>query len=95
MPQTRYSSQEISTRGQALYDQKIRAQVETPENIGKIVVIDIETGEFEINEDGLTANKRALAKHPDGTFYGIRVGYEAVESFGGGGSRRIQFFGTL
>ncbi len=88
MPHTRYSGEEIGRRGQAWYDETIRAAVETPENMGKIVVIDIETGEYAINADGLTANKQALARHPDGAFYGVRVGYEAVESLGGGGLRR-------
>lgn len=90
MPATRFSAEEVGRRGQELYEQQIRAQVETLENIGKIVVIDIETGAFEISQDGLTANKRALANHPEGTFYGVRVGYEAVESLSGGGLRRVK-----
>ena len=91
MPATRFSAEEVGRRGQELYEQQIRAQVETLENIGKIVVIDIETGAFEISQDGLTANKRALANHPEGTFYGVRVGYEAVESLSGGGLRRVKY----
>ena len=89
MPHTRYSADEVGRRGQALYDQKIRPYVETADNLGKIVVVDIETGDYEMDSDGLTANKRALAKHPEGAFYGVRVGYDAVESLGGGGLRRI------
>lgn len=89
MPYTQYTGEEVSKRGQEWYNQQIRPLIESPENIGKIVVIDIETGDYEIDSDGLTANKRALAKHPDGAFYGVRVGYEAVESFGGG-LRRVK-----
>ena len=90
MPHTQYSATEVGQRGQELYEQKIRSHVETADNIGKIVVIDIETGDYEMDNDGLTANKRALAKHPEGAFYGVRVGYEAVESLGGGGLRRVK-----
>ncbi len=79
-----YTGEEIRERGQQWYDQKLRPLLGMPENIGKIVVIDIETGDYEIDSVGLTANKRALARHPTGTFYGVRVGYEAVESLGGG-----------
>jgi len=90
MPYSRYTGEEVGRRGQEWYDRTIRVQVETPDNIGKIVVIDIETGEYEMDRDGLTANKRALAKHPDGAFYGVRVGYNAVESLGGSGLRRVK-----
>ena len=83
MPYTRYTGEEVSQRGQKWYNRQIRAHIETLDNIGKIVVIDVETGDYEIDSDGLTANKRALAKHPDGAFYGVRVGYDAVESLGG------------
>ena len=88
MRHTHYRGKRLAGGGQALYDEKIRAQVETPENLGKIVVINIETGDFDIDQDGLTANKQALARNPDGAFDGVRVGYEAVESLGGGGLRR-------
>jgi hypothetical protein len=34
-----------------LYENSIRLRVETPENIGKIVSINVETGEYEIGDD--------------------------------------------
>lgn len=49
MPHPRYSSHEIVERGQAFCEQQLRAQVE-PGNIGKFLVIDIETGEYEIDQ---------------------------------------------
>jgi hypothetical protein len=39
MPHPRYSSEEITRRGNELYEQRIRSLVETKENIGKIVSI--------------------------------------------------------
>lgn len=41
MNQTRSKSDEVAELGEQLYRQKIRAEVEVPENIGKMVVIDI------------------------------------------------------
>jgi hypothetical protein len=73
MPHPRYRSHEIVERGQALYEQ-LRAQVE-PGNIGKFRVIDIETGEYEIDRDELAALKRVKAKRPDGPRYLLRIGY--------------------
>jgi hypothetical protein len=42
---------EIVQRGKAIYENQIRAKVETQENIGKIISIDIETGDCEIDSD--------------------------------------------
>jgi hypothetical protein len=83
MPHPRFSNEEIDRRGQELYDQKIGLLVETEENIGKIIVIDIETGEYEIDSDGLSASHRAMAKHSGAALYGLRIGYDAVEGIGG------------
>jgi hypothetical protein len=87
MPHTRYSNEEIARRGEEIYAQRLRGKVETEDNIGKILVIDIETGDYEIDDDGLQASDRALARHPDAALYGLRIGYDAVESFGGGPQR--------
>ena len=42
---------------------------------GKFLVIDIETGEYEINTDDLVATKQLLAKYPNAVIYGLRIGY--------------------
>ena len=83
MPHAHLSNEEIDRRGQNLYDRQIRAQVETPENIGKQIVIDVETGEYAIDEDGLKASRRLMARHPDAALYGLRIGYNAVYTIGG------------
>jgi hypothetical protein len=83
MPHARIRNEEIDRRGQELYERQIRQQVETPENIGKQIVIDIETGAYEISDDGLEASRRLLARHPDAALYGLRIGYNAVYTIGG------------
>ena len=45
----RYSKEEMARRGQELYESGIQQQIEAG-NDGKIVAIDIETGDFEVNE---------------------------------------------
>ena len=52
--QPRYSKAEFTQRGNALYESKIRPQVEQNHQ-SQIVAIDIETGEFEIGDDSLSA----------------------------------------
>ena len=90
MPHARISSHEIDRRGYEWYEQHIRKQVESQENIGKIVVIDVETGGYEVDSSARTATDRAFARHPDAALLALRIGYDAVESFGGGPQRSKQ-----
>ncbi|MBX3057088.1 MAG: hypothetical protein KF770_11510 [Anaerolineae bacterium] len=83
MIKTYLTNEEIDRRGQELYEQQIRPLVEIPENIGLQIVIDIETGEYEIDENGLEASRRLLSKHPEAALYGLRIGYNAVYTLGG------------
>lgn len=79
--QPRYSKEEHARRGAALYDQRVRPQVEAG-NCGKVVAIDVDTGDFELAEDTLAASERLLACHPDAQIWCVRIGYPAVHRFG-------------
>lgn len=83
MPGLRIPEAEIDRRGEALYQKRLRSQVETPENLGRQIVIDVETGDYEIDADGLAASRRLLARHPGAALFGARIGYNAVYSLGG------------
>jgi hypothetical protein len=74
MPYSRYTSEEVAARGEAIYAQRIRAEVEAA-HTGEFVVVDIETGDYEVDAEDLSAPKRALAKRPDAVLYGLRVGF--------------------
>ena len=78
--QPRYSKEEFAQRGDALYESKIRQQVEEG-NHGKIVAINVETGAFEVADDIVTASDLLLAKHPDAQTCFIRIGHPAVDHF--------------
>jgi len=84
MPRPNYSPNEIVERGRALYDQQIRDRVEA-ENRGRFLVINVETGEYVLDDDHLAASDRAAAKYPGAPLYAIRVGYPAVGRIGGRG----------
>jgi hypothetical protein len=79
--QRRYSKEELAQRGKMLYEASIRQQVEA-ENEGKIVAIDIETGDFEVSDDTLVASDRLLERHPDAQTWFIRIGHRGVHRFG-------------
>ena len=78
--QPRYSKEEFARRGQALYEQRVRPQVEEG-NIGRIVAIDIETGEFEVADDPLAASDQLFARCPDAQPWLVRIGHRALHRF--------------
>ncbi len=73
MPYTNYTSQEVESRGEAIYRQQIRDKV-ISKHKDEFLVIDIETGEYEINADDLVATKQLLTKYPNAVIYGLRIG---------------------
>jgi hypothetical protein len=77
------SSEEVAKRAYRIFESKIRQEVETEENIGKMVIIDVETGDYEVDETGLQAAKSLQAKSPYARLFGIRIGYNVAASFGG------------
>ena len=83
MGRSQMTSNEVGQLGKALYEQSIRDKVETEENIGKMVIIDVETGDYEVEELGLDASRHLHAKRPDAALYGIRIGYNVAATFGG------------
>jgi hypothetical protein len=85
MGHPRYTTEEIAARGKAIYDGQIRAKVE-PQDNGKFLILDIETGEYEMDEDEFAASRRAHSKHPDGAFFGLRIGYRTSGTIGASGS---------
>jgi hypothetical protein len=80
---TTLSSEEVATQAEKLYEEQIRQAVEREENIGKMVIIDIETGDYEIDRTGLEAVSHLRQKNSNGSFFGIRIGYKVSASIGG------------
>jgi hypothetical protein len=81
MPLSQYTPEEIVRRGEEIYEREIRPRVEEG-NKGKFLVIDIETGAYEMDEDDLAASDRLLARNPGAELYGLRIGYPAAYHLG-------------
>lgn len=77
------SHEEVGQIAKQLYENSIRQKVESAENIGKMVIIDIETGDYEVDKNGLQASHRLNERHPDGRLHGLRIGYNVAASLGG------------
>ena len=72
-PKLRYSKEEFARRGDGIYDRDVSPHV-GPADEGKFVVIDIETGEYEIDQDELAASDRLLARRLNVQMWTRRVG---------------------
>jgi hypothetical protein len=88
MDMTKLPLGEISRLGAQIYNERLRPLLE-PAHLGEYVVIDVETGNFEVDSDHLAASDRAAAKHPGAPLYATRVGMRTVGRIGGRGLPRV------
>jgi hypothetical protein len=83
------SRDDIARLGKECYE-KLQPQVETPAAIGKLIAIDITTGDYEIGEDILEISARLRAMRPDGELWAERIGFNAVYAVGGTLRRSVE-----
>lgn len=81
MAEPRYTKEEFARRGDHLYEQVVLPRL-TAEDEGKYVVIDIESGDFEIDSDELLASDRVLDRHPDAQLWLRQAGSRFARRFG-------------
>ena len=80
--QRRYSREDFARRGDEIYEREVLPRL-SPADQGKYALIDIETGDYEIDVGDLQATKRVLAKRPAAVVYGLRIGHPAAYRLGG------------
>ena len=57
--------------------------METDENIGKMVIIDVETGNYAYDKTGFASADALRAKNPAARLVGLRIGYDVAAVLGG------------
>jgi hypothetical protein len=77
------SREKVARRARHFYENSIRQQVETDENIRKMVIIDFESADYKVDENRLKAARKLSTKHPHSRLFGIRIGYNVAASFDG------------
>ena len=82
MTQLKPGSAEREQFAITLYREKIRPTL-TDADIGKFVIIDTNSGEYEVDRDDLAASDRLHGRQPNAFGYIMRVGYSAAYFFGG------------
>ncbi|MBD2211078.1 hypothetical protein H6G27_14455 [Nostoc linckia FACHB-104] len=78
-----WTVEEVARRAKEFYENDIRQKVEYGDNIGKMIVIDAESGEYEIDQTGIEAALKLKQKNPNARLFTIRIGYDVAVSFGG------------
>ena len=82
MAERNLSPEEIADLGEKIYREKIRPLM-TEADIGRYLIIDVISGEYEIDDDDLAADDRLSARLPEASGYIMRVGYSAAYFMGG------------
>ena len=72
---------EVVEQGKEIYERSIRAEVEA-ENIGRLLMIDVTTGNWVLGEDRIEMARRLRERNPDAANFGMRVGYPAAAAIG-------------
>jgi hypothetical protein len=82
MAQTKYSADETVRRGLEIYDREIRPKVE-PSHRGEYVVIDLNSGDYEVGTDYHQISRAILARTPEAVLCVLRIGYPTAGRIGG------------
>jgi hypothetical protein len=82
----RYGKEEFARRGDALIDRKVRPHL-TAADEDKFVAIDIETGEYELDENEMRAADRLRKRVSDPQIWLVHVSRGYLHRFGGQGLR--------
>ena len=80
-------SEEIARLGDEIYERDIRLNVEATQH-GKIVAIDVDSGDYAIADTGLAAAGALRERRRARNVWAVRVGYPTLRTFGGGSLRR-------
>ena len=79
--------EEIARLGKEIYQRDIRGQVEDKHH-GKVIAIDVDSGEYALGQNAIAASESLREQHPDAQVWLMRVGYQTLRSFGGSSLRR-------
>ena len=73
--------QALVAKGKEMYEARIRSLVE-PQEMGKFLVLDVTTGDYEIHPTSLgIASEQLRARHPEAIIHSVRIGHPTVYQF--------------
>jgi hypothetical protein len=78
-----WTTEDVVEQGLKVYEQRIRALVETSQNIGKMLTLDVETGEYKIGVNSIEGAIELKKNRPMARLFTLRIGHDVGVSFGG------------
>jgi hypothetical protein len=81
MPTSKRTLDELAALGADLFDRQVRPALK-PEDDGKFVAIDVETGDYELDQDDYAAIARLQSRKPAADIWLMRAGYPAAYRIG-------------
>ncbi|MBZ8181800.1 hypothetical protein [Oscillatoria salina] len=85
-----WSVEEVAHRAKQFYENGIRQEIESGDNLGKMIVINAETGEYGIDQTGVETALKLKQKNPNARLFTMRIGYDVAVSFGGASERIVE-----
>ena len=73
---------EVASLGEDIYNSQIRPVLK-PEDKGKVVAIDVQSGDFSLGKHSVEAGTDLLTRHPHAKIWYRRVGFRTLYYFGG------------
>ena len=80
-------------KGQKIYEETIKPLIDPEQQRGKFVVIDVESGDYEIDKRDAVATRRLLDRRPGAYTYAVRVGRPTAYRMVGMKTRNRSFDG--
>ena len=77
-----YSKEEFARRGDDIYDRVVAPRLKQ-EDLGKVVLMDVDSEDYEIDQDEIAASDRLLARKPGARVWFTRAGSRYARRFGG------------
>jgi hypothetical protein len=81
VPATKRTLDELAGLGASVFDRQVRPTLR-PEDDGKFVAIDVDTGAYEIDEDDYAAVARLRSRKPAADVWLMRAGYPTTYKMG-------------
>jgi len=81
MPTTERTLDELAGLGENIFDRHVRPALR-PEDDGKFVAIDVESGDYEIDDDDYAAVARLRSRKPAADVWLMRAGYPTTYRMG-------------
>ena len=81
-PRPHYSREKFARRGDDVYDRVVAPRLRE-EDLGKFVLMDIDSEDYEIERDEIAASDRLLARRPEARVWFTQAGSRYAHRFGG------------